>query len=64
MYINRLRKLKVINERKDKCISVCQRGYIAGGAVCTGIRMKKHKFWCWALVVCLVMTIYTGYKHK
>lgn len=37
---------------------------LRAGAICTGIRMKKHKFWCLALVVCLVMTIYTGYKHK
>ena len=26
--------------------------------------MKKHKFWAWAMVTCLAMTIYTGYKHK
>jgi len=26
--------------------------------------MKNHKFWAWALVFCLFMTIYTGYKHK
>lgn len=24
--------------------------------------MKNHKFWAWALVFCLFMTIYTGYK--
>ena len=26
--------------------------------------MKKHRFWAWAMIVCLFMTIYTGYKHK
>ena len=29
-----------------------------------GIQMKNHKFWAWAMVVCLIMTIYTGYEHK
>ena len=28
------------------------------------VQMKNHKFWAGALVVCLVMTFYTGYKHK
>ncbi len=27
-------------------------------------QMKKHKFWAWAMVVCFIMTIYTGYEHK
>ena len=26
--------------------------------------MEKHKFWAWALIFCLFMTMYTGYKHK
>ena len=26
--------------------------------------MKNHRFWAWAMVVCLFMTLYTGYKHK
>ncbi|WP_408609854.1 DUF6219 family protein [Konateibacter massiliensis] len=26
--------------------------------------MKKHKFWSTAMLFCLVMTFYTGYKHK
>ena len=26
--------------------------------------MKKHKFWAWAMIVCLAMTVYTGHKHK
>ncbi|MGF0031714.1 hypothetical protein ACQRBN_01945 [Bariatricus sp. SGI.154] len=26
--------------------------------------MKKHKYWAWAMVICLLMTIYTGYEHK
>jgi hypothetical protein len=25
--------------------------------------MKNHRFWAWAMIVCLVMTVYTGYKH-
>lgn len=28
------------------------------------IIMKQHRFWAWALVVCLVMVMVTGYKHK
>ncbi|MGN0159199.1 MAG: hypothetical protein ACI39W_08695 [Brotaphodocola sp.] len=26
--------------------------------------MKQHKFWAWAMIVCLIMAIYTGYEHK
>ncbi len=26
--------------------------------------MKNHRFWAWAAVTCMVMTFYTGYKHK
>ena len=26
--------------------------------------MKNYKYWAWALVVCLIMTFYTGYKHR
>ena len=26
--------------------------------------MKKHRFWAWAMIGCLFMTLYTGYKHK
>ncbi|WP_275443517.1 DUF6219 family protein [Petralouisia muris] len=26
--------------------------------------MKNHRFWAWAAVICMVMAIYTGYKHK
>ncbi len=29
-----------------------------------GVRMKKHRFWAWAMIVCLLMTVYTGYKHQ
>ena len=29
-----------------------------------GNSMKNHKFWAWAMVICLLMTIYTGYEHK
>ena len=25
--------------------------------------MKNHKFWAWAMVICLMMTIITGYEH-
>ncbi|MDY5092325.1 hypothetical protein [Faecalimonas umbilicata] len=27
-------------------------------------QMKNHRFWAWAMVACLFMTLYTGYKHK
>ncbi|MDE7059839.1 MAG: hypothetical protein K2P03_14260 [Lachnospiraceae bacterium] len=26
--------------------------------------MKNHKFWAWAAVICMIITFYTGYKHK
>jgi len=26
--------------------------------------MKKHRFWAWAMIACLFMTLYTGYKHQ
>ena len=26
--------------------------------------MKNHKFWAWAAVFCILMTMYTGYKHN
>ena len=26
--------------------------------------MKRHKFWAIATVVCMALTLYTGYKHK
>ena len=29
-----------------------------------GCRMKKHKFWAWAAIICMAMSVYTGYKHK
>ncbi len=27
-------------------------------------RMKCHKFWAIATVICMALTMYTGYKHK
>ena len=26
--------------------------------------MKQHKFWAIAATICMVMALYTGYKHK
>ncbi|MFC2476603.1 MAG: DUF6219 family protein [Catonella sp.] len=26
--------------------------------------MKQHKFWAIATVVCFILTMYTGYRHK
>lgn len=26
--------------------------------------MKQHRFWALAMVFCLGMTLYTGYRHK
>ena len=26
--------------------------------------MKQHRFWAWAMVFCLAMTLITGYRHK
>ena len=27
-------------------------------------RMKRHKFWAIATVICMALTMYTGYKHR
>ena len=27
-------------------------------------RMKRHKFWAIATVICMALAMYTGYKHK
>lgn len=32
--------------------------------ICGRRRMKKHRFWAWAMIACLFMTVYTGYKHR
>ncbi len=29
-----------------------------------GIHMKKHRFWAWGAVVCMVMAVITGYRHR
>lgn len=29
-----------------------------------GVNMKAHKFWAWGAVICMVMVMFTGYKHK
>ena len=26
--------------------------------------VKRHKFWALAATFCMIMTLYTGYKHK
>jgi hypothetical protein len=43
-----------------------QTGQLVGGMrkLRKGCSMKNHKFWAWATVVCFLITIYTGYKHK
>jgi hypothetical protein len=43
-----------------------QPGQLVGGMrkLRKGCSMKNHKFWAWATVVCFLITIYTGYKHK
>ena len=27
-------------------------------------KMKQHRFWAWGAVICMVMVMITGYKHK
>ena len=37
------------------------------GRVCSrigGALMKQHRFWAWGAVICMVMVMITGYKHK
>lgn len=29
-----------------------------------GEAMKKHKFWGWEALFCMIMLVYTGYEHK
>ena len=29
-----------------------------------GDAMGRHKFWAIATTICMLMTLYTGYKHK
>lgn len=26
--------------------------------------MKQHRFWAWGAVICMIMVMITGYKHK
>ena len=26
--------------------------------------MKHHRFWAWGAVICMVMAIITGYRHR
>ena len=26
--------------------------------------LKQHRFWAWGAVICMVMVMITGYKHK
>mgnify|MGYP006924821152 CR=1 FL=1 len=26
--------------------------------------MKQHRFWAWGAVICMVMVLITGYRHK
>ena len=30
----------------------------------SGMCMKRHKFWAIATVICMALTMYTGYKRK
>ncbi len=29
-----------------------------------GDNMKQHRFWAWGAVICMVMALITGYRHK
>ena len=29
-----------------------------------GCAVKQHRFWAWGAVICMIMVIITGYKHK
>ncbi len=26
--------------------------------------LKQHRFWAWGAVICMVMVMITGYRHK
>ena len=58
------------SDRSKWCIICCRTSQLRNGAAKVSFekirrcRMKKHKFWAWAMIVCLAMTIYTGHKHK
>ena len=29
-----------------------------------GFTVKQHRFWAWGAVICMVMVLITGYRHK
>ena len=35
-----------------------------GGSFPGGDNMKQHRFWAWGAVICMVMALITGYRHK
>lgn len=38
--------------------------FVISGFMKEDCLMKNHKFWAWAMIFCLFMTVYTGYEHK
>ena len=42
------------------CVNMLIKNFMKTG----GIKVKQHKFWAWAAIVCFVMLLYTGYTHK
>ena len=59
----RLKKLVATNawlDFKIICVNMLVKNFMKTG----GIKVKQHKFWAWAAIVCFVMLLYTGYTHK
>ena len=38
---------------------LCKKIVLQGGFI-----VKQHRFWAWGAVICMIMVIITGYKHK
>ena len=45
---------KNMEEQRGRSLPPCRKGE----------SMKQHRFWAWAAVICMLMCIYTGKKHK
>lgn len=51
---------RAANRRKNRLLlDYAERKNVYGG-----YRMKQHRFWAGAMLVCMLMLIYTGHKHR
>ena len=45
--------------RRMLTAGLCKKIVLQGGFI-----VKQHRFWAWGAVICMIMVIITGYKHK